>query len=120
LVVNCSFWIGTTLIVTFGWARWNAVAARCQIPFNGSAVPLCHQVIDTVPLPELPPFDPLLLHAASTDTEVTATSAAPPYLRMLRLVRMFVPSVRAWEGWDRRGAVAPRAACADRCRRNRR
>src|SRR5689334_12917922 len=58
LVVNCSFWIGTSLTVIFGLAAWKALATSCQTGRNGAVVPFSHQVRVTGPLELEPPPEP--------------------------------------------------------------
>src|SRR3954447_19002261 len=87
LVVNCSFWIGSTLSVTFGLAAWKPCAACCQTPFRGSHVPLCHRVSVTGPSDLL--AEPLLLssppQAAISASAAQAPTANPPRARLLRM-----------------------------------
>ena len=89
MVVNCSFWIGWTLMATFGCFAWYEVATFCQTPLSGSAVPLCHQVSVTGPLedaalPELPLL-PLEPHAVVTATVAPTTTARTPRDPILRM-----------------------------------
>ena len=89
MVVNCSFWIGCTLMSTLGWLAWYELATFCQTPLSGSAVPLCHQVSVTGPLEaalsELPPLLLLEPHAAAATTAVPATTARTPRDPILRM-----------------------------------
>src|SRR5216683_1797540 len=84
LVLNCSFWYGLTLSVTFGFCAWKASAVCCQMPRSGWALPLCHHVRVVEPfafvLPELPPP-----HAATVSATVAARARAPHFW-MLRMV----------------------------------
>src|SRR6266567_5615484 len=95
LVVNCSFWIGTFLIVTFGCAAWNELAMLCHTPRRGWVVPLFHQVRVTLPVELLDPLEVLELppHAATAVAVVTAIAMAAN----ARLLRMFghLPKVLA-------------------------
>src|SRR3954471_6238464 len=88
LVVNCSFWIGSTLSVTFGLAAWKPVAAFCQTPLSGSDVPLCHHVSVTGPSAFLL-AEPLLLssppQAAISASAAQAPTANAPRARLLRM-----------------------------------
>src|SRR5450756_2852980 len=43
-VRRSSFWSAVISIFTFGCAIWYSVATVCQKLFNGSLLPLCHQV----------------------------------------------------------------------------
>ena len=89
LVVNCSFWIGSTLMVTSGFAAWKPSAACCQTPLSGSEVPLCHHVSVTGPSAFL--VRPLLLlssppHATTPPASAAqASKANAPRARMLRM-----------------------------------
>src|SRR5919197_954928 len=88
LVWNCSFWIGSILIVTFGLARWKSAATPSQTFLSGSVVPLCHQVSVTGPVsffvaPELPPLLPP--QAASATAAMHAASTSAPPIRELRM-----------------------------------
>src|SRR6185295_11000651 len=91
LVVNCSFWIGSTLRVTLGLAAWKPSAACCHTPLSGSEVPLCHHVSVTGPSVFLV-ADPLLLQLSSPPHATTppasaaqASKANAPRARMLRM-----------------------------------
>src|SRR6185437_3024485 len=44
-VLNCSFWIGSTVNFTLGCAAVESAAACAQSDVTGSVVPLCHQVM---------------------------------------------------------------------------
>src|SRR5659263_350563 len=46
-VRRSSFWSAVISIFTFGCAVWYSVATVCQKLFNGSLLPLCHQVMVT-------------------------------------------------------------------------
>src|SRR5690348_11880326 len=86
LVGNCSFWIGSTLIDTFGWALWKPVAVCAHTLLIGSVVPLCHHVSVTGPLalagwPEPPPPPP---QAAASKVASTVTTSTPR-VRVLRM-----------------------------------
>src|ERR1700727_2339620 len=85
LVVNASFCSGSTWIVTFGCAAWNAVAACCQTVLSCPAVALVHQVRVTFPVLELALPPPLLPQAARAraDAAAMATTAGFRRLRML-------------------------------------
>src|SRR3954467_12460418 len=88
LVVNCSFWIGSTLIVTSGLAEWKPAAACCQTPLSGSDVPLCHHVSGTGPGGFLVADPPLLLsppQAAINGIAAQAITAKAARARMLRM-----------------------------------
>src|ERR1700723_2501855 len=88
LVVKASFCSGSTWIVTFGWAVWNAVAACCQTVLSCPAVAFVHQVRVTFPLLELGVLLPPLLPQAARASAAAAamvTAAGFPRLRMLLL-----------------------------------
>src|SRR6201996_8457882 len=79
-----SFWIGTSVILIFGWDASKPLMALVYTPCSGWLVALFHQV--RVPLAadlaelELPPVLvlelPPLLHAAATVAVATASAAA--------------------------------------------
>src|ERR1017187_3306518 len=84
LVEKASFWSGSSRIVTFGFALWEAAAAWLPTVLRSPVVALFHHVRVTCVLPDelgaplLPP------HAA----RVSATAAArvmAAYFRMLRM-----------------------------------
>src|SRR3954447_3220262 len=89
LVVNCSFWIGSTFMVTSGLAEWKPAAACCQTPLSGSEVPLCHHVSVTGPFAFLLAEPPLLLSppqaAIVNAVAAQATTAKAARARMLRM-----------------------------------
>ena len=88
LVVNRSLWIGSTLIVTFGWEAWNSAATLCQTPSRGWVLPLFHQVRVTLALLlddeelalVLELLLLLLLHAAIASAAATATATMAGFL----------------------------------------
>src|SRR5579862_7017108 len=96
LVVNRSLWIGTTVIVTFGWVAWKAAATLCQTPRRGWVLPLFHQVRVTLTLlldelelvPDVLLLLLLLLHAAIATATATATATMTGLLEP----RMRLPS----------------------------
>ena len=61
-----SFWIGETLMVTFGFAAWKSSATFWNALMPGSAFALCHQV-NVTSLPPLSPPDDGELGAAAPD-----------------------------------------------------
>src|ERR1051326_7471584 len=94
-VEKFSFWIGSTVKLTFACAAWYEVAADCQRLLTGSVTPLCHQVRLTGPLafdvfgePE-PPLLLLLLQAAAVRAS-TAVRASAPEVRILRMSGPFL------------------------------
>ena len=86
LVVNASFWSGSTWIVTFGCAAWNAVAACCQTVLSCPAVALVHQVRVTFPVLELAVLPPLLPQAARASAAVAAMATTAGFRRLRMLV----------------------------------
>ena len=123
LVVNCSFWIGTTLNVTFGMGGVVGTGHFCQTPLSGLAVALFHHVSVTA-LPELealPEPAPLLLlpHAARVSAVLAATASTAPF-RMLRIVVISLRGLGA--SADQRGhlglppSFARRIVHVNRCR----
>src|ERR1700733_1403650 len=87
LVVNASFCSGSTWIVTFGCAAWNAVAACCQTVLSWPAVALVHQVRVTFwPVLELVLPPPLLPQAARASAAVAATATTAGFRRLRMLV----------------------------------
>ena len=85
LVVKASFWSGSTWMVTFGCALWNAVAACCQTVLSCPAVALVHQVRVTCPVAELAGAPPLPPQAARASAAVAAMATAAGF-RRLRMV----------------------------------
>src|SRR5580700_4109309 len=90
-VVNRSLWIGSMLMVTFGWEAWNPATTLCQTPSRGWVLPLFHQVRVTLALllalelalvPELllVLLLLLLLHAAIASAAATATATMAGFL----------------------------------------
>src|SRR5580692_322630 len=95
-----SFWIGTFVIVIFGWVASKPLMALTYTPSSGWLVALFHQVRVTLAV-ELAALEaelevalagvlellvlPLLLHAAAAPTVVTAIATAAS-ARLLRIV----------------------------------
>src|SRR5436190_23203441 len=77
-VLNCSFWVGTTLIVTFGCAFMYSFATVCQKLLPGSAVALCHHSIVTASERALATARP----ANNAPSPTTSTAAPTFHLRI--------------------------------------
>src|SRR6266545_4443866 len=71
---SCSFWIATTLTVTFGCAAWYSLATLAQKSRPGFWLALCHQVSFT----GLFELDPSLLEPPPPQPLRAITSATPP------------------------------------------
>src|SRR5580692_4745802 len=86
LVVNASFWMGTTWMVTLGCAWWKAAAACCQTGLSCPVLAFVHQVRVTCPLLEVAAVAPLLPQAARVSAAAATTAATAGFRRLRMLV----------------------------------